>query len=52
MKRMILNVLLLNVMALPCLLLFNENMECWFYNVIGICYSFFFAMEMKKAFKI
>ena len=52
MKRMILNVLLLNVMALPCLLMFNENMECWFYNVIGICYSFFFAMEMKKAFKI
>lgn len=51
-RRMIVNVLLLNVMALPCLLALNENMECWFFNVMGILYTYFFAMGIKKHIKI
>lgn len=58
MKRIILNVLLLNMMAIPCLAMFNDINPVtgdWNYsiNIFGIVYSlWFYHNVLKKAFKI
>lgn len=58
MKRIILNVLLLNVLALPCLAMFNGFDPVtgeWNYtiNLFGIVYSvWFYHNVLKKIIKI
>ena len=58
MKKIILNVLLLNVLALPCMLALNDvNPETgeWNYtiNIIGVMYSiWFYHGVLKKIIKI
>lgn len=56
--RMILTVLLLNVLALPCLLMFNDVDSAtgdWNYviNLFGLVYSYWFYHNvLKRVFKI
>ena len=58
MKRIILNVLLLNVLALPCLAMFNgvdPMTGVWNYtiNLFGMVYSvWFYYNVLKKIIKI
>lgn len=58
MKKTIVTVLLLNVLALPCFLMFNDiNPETgeWNYsiNLVGLIYSFWYYHEvLKRVFKI
>lgn len=58
MKRIIQNVLLLNMMAIPCLAMFNDINPVtgdWNYsiNLFGIVYSlWFYHSVLKKVFKI
>lgn len=58
MKRIILNVLLLNILALPCLAIFNDADPVtgeWNYtiNLFGIVYSvWFYHNVLKKIIKI
>lgn len=41
---------ILIAMSAPCLLTFNGNMECWFYNLIGIAYSYWFGKNIRNLF--
>lgn len=43
------DVLLLSLIISPCILMFNENMECWFYNVVGLVYTYFLVRNLKKS---
>lgn len=57
MKKIILNILLLNVLALPCLAMFNGVDPVtgeWNYtiNIFGIVYSMWYAHLIKKIIKI
>lgn len=58
MKRVILTVLLLNVLALPCLMAFNDIDPVtgeWNYsiNLVGIVYSFgYYHLVLKKMDKL
>ena len=57
-RRIIINVLLLNVLALQCLLMFNDVDSVtgdWNYgiNLFGLVYSYWFYHNvLKKVFKI
>lgn len=57
MKKVIINVLLLSLLALPCLLTFNDvNPETgkfnWWVNIVGILYSvWFYQRFLKRVFK-
>ena len=42
------NVLLFSLLVAPCLLIFNGNLECWFYNVIGLVYTYWLVKTLKK----
>lgn len=53
MKKLILNVLLLNLLAAPCLLMFNEIDSVasewnWWVNLIGVVYSVWFYNSIIK----
>lgn len=53
MKKLIINVLLLNIVAAPCLLLLNDIDPLtgewnWHWNVIGLVYSVWFYHEILK----
>nr|DAZ53192.1 MAG TPA: CAAD domains of cyanobacterial aminoacyl-tRNA synthetase [Caudoviricetes sp.] len=58
MKKTILKVMLLNILALPCMLTFNDVNPItgdWNYtmNLVGIIYSiWFYHNVLKKAFRI
>lgn len=50
MKRLIINVLLLNLLALPCLLMFNDENQItgeWNYtlNIVGVVYAVWFYRQ-------
>ena len=57
-RRIIINVLLLNVLALPCLLMFNDVDSVtgelnYIINLFGLVYSYWFYHNvLKKVFKI
>lgn len=58
MRKLIVNVLLLNLLALPCFLMLNDidpETGNWNYtlNIVGILYSCWYYREvLKKVFKI
>lgn len=57
MRKIIINILFINVLALPCFLMFNDvdANGNWNYsiNIFGILYSFWYYHQiLKKAFKI
>lgn len=35
-------------MTMPVLLVFNENMSAWYYNVIGICYALWIVRKLTN----
>ena len=35
-------------MTMPTLLVFNENMSAWYYNVIGICYALWIVRKLTN----
>lgn len=57
MKKLIINIILINILALPCILTFNDvNQDTgeWNYtiNLIGIVYSvWFYNCILKRIFK-
>jgi len=56
MKKIIANIALLCLLALPCLLSINDENPItgkfnWCINAIGIMYSIWFALYLKKVFK-
>lgn len=56
MKNTVLFVLMINIIAAPCLLIFNEPNALtgewsWWLNIIGIVYAFFLQRFVKKIIK-
>lgn len=35
-------------MAMPALMIFNENMSAWYYNVIGIVYALWIVRKLTN----
>lgn len=48
MARLLLSILLLNLFALPCIFLFNDDMDNWYLNIVGAIYSYWFFQNIVK----
>lgn len=42
------NVVLLSLLALPCLLVLNADAGMWPLNLLGAVYTYWFAMNLKE----
>lgn len=42
---------LLILFAMPCVLILNENMECWPINLLGLLYCWWFGRNVKRLFE-
>ena len=42
----------LALLMLPCVLVLNENMECWPINLLGLLYAWWFCKNVKGLFEL
>ena len=49
--RLIIGSALLLMFAMPCVLVLNENMECWPINLLGLLYCWWFGRNVKGMFE-